>query len=117
MLHAGTGSHHFSSASFEAEVRDARGFSRGRFTGEGKMDAQTLMGKAPQGVLKLALKYHKPIVAFAGQVNHKDTLLQAGFSDVRCINHDDLPLMMQLREGMTSLAKEVRQYLKETYDV
>ena len=32
MLHAGTGSHHFSSASFEAEVRDARGFSRGRFT-------------------------------------------------------------------------------------
>ena len=86
-------------------------------TGEGKMDAQTLMGKAPQGVLKLALKYHKPIVAFAGQVNHKEALLQAGFSDVRCINHDDIPLMIQLREGMTSLAKEVRQYLKETYDV
>ncbi len=37
-------------------------------TGEGKMDAQTVMGKVPVGVSKLAKKYNKPVVAFAGGV-------------------------------------------------
>ncbi|MBS7009705.1 glycerate kinase family protein [Anaerostipes sp.] len=35
-------------------------------TGEGRLDAQTVMGKAPAGVAKLAKKYGKPVVAFAG---------------------------------------------------
>ena len=35
-------------------------------TGEGRLDAQTVMGKAPIGVAKLAKKYHKPVIAFAG---------------------------------------------------
>ena len=37
-------------------------------TGEGRMDAQTAMGKAPVGVAKLAKKYHKPVIAFAGGI-------------------------------------------------
>lgn len=37
-------------------------------TGEGKMDAQTAMGKAPVGVAKLAAKYGKPTIAFAGGI-------------------------------------------------
>lgn len=36
-------------------------------TGEGCMDAQTLMGKTPIGVAKLAKRYQKPVLAFAGQ--------------------------------------------------
>lgn len=32
------------------------------------MDAQTAMGKAPVGVAKLAKKYHKPVIAFAGGI-------------------------------------------------
>lgn len=35
-------------------------------TGEGRMDAQTVMGKAPIGVAKLAKKHGKPVVAFSG---------------------------------------------------
>lgn len=35
-------------------------------TGEGKLDSQTVMGKAPIGVAKLAKKYRKPVIAFAG---------------------------------------------------
>ena len=37
-------------------------------TGEGRLDAQTAMGKAPVGVARLAKKYGKPVIAFAGSV-------------------------------------------------
>ena len=37
-------------------------------TGEGRLDAQTAMGKAPVGVAILAKKYGKPVIAFAGCV-------------------------------------------------
>lgn len=35
-------------------------------TGEGRLDAQTAMGKAPIGVAKLAKKYGKKVIAFCG---------------------------------------------------
>lgn len=35
-------------------------------TGEGKIDAQTVMGKAPVGIARLAKKYNIPVFAFAG---------------------------------------------------
>lgn len=38
-------------------------------TGEGRLDGQSAMGKAPIGVAKLAKKYHKPVIAFAGCVS------------------------------------------------
>ncbi len=37
-------------------------------TGEGRLDGQTVMGKAPAGVANLAKKYHKPVLAFSGCV-------------------------------------------------
>ena len=37
-------------------------------TGEGRLDSQSCMGKAPVGVAKLAKKYNKPVIAFAGAV-------------------------------------------------
>ena len=37
-------------------------------TGEGCLDGQSLMGKAPIGVAKLAKKYAKPVIAFSGSV-------------------------------------------------
>ena len=37
-------------------------------TGEGRLDFQTAMGKAPVGVAKLAKKYHAKVIAFAGSV-------------------------------------------------
>ena len=35
-------------------------------TGEGRLDAQTVMGKAPVGVAQIAKKYDKPVIAFSG---------------------------------------------------
>jgi glycerate kinase len=37
-------------------------------TGEGRLDGQTVFGKAPIGVAKIAKKYDKPVLAFAGAV-------------------------------------------------
>lgn len=37
-------------------------------TGEGRLDAQTAMGKAPVGVAQLAKRYGRPVVALAGSV-------------------------------------------------
>ena len=37
-------------------------------TGEGRLDSQTVMGKAPIGVARLAKKYKRPVIAFSGCV-------------------------------------------------
>lgn len=37
-------------------------------TGEGRLDGQTVMGKAPVGVAEIAKRYNKKVVAFAGSV-------------------------------------------------
>lgn len=37
-------------------------------TGEGRLDGQTVFGKAPVGVAKIAKKYGKPVIAFSGSV-------------------------------------------------
>ncbi|MGX8692978.1 MAG: glycerate kinase [Clostridia bacterium] len=37
-------------------------------TGEGRLDGQTVMGKAPIGVAELAKRHGKPVIAFAGCV-------------------------------------------------
>ena len=42
-------------------------------TGEGRLDGQTVFGKAPIGVAKIAKKYDKKVIAFAGAVT-KDAI-------------------------------------------
>ena len=43
-------------------------------TGEGRLDGQSYMGKAPIGVAKLAKKYNKTVIAFSGCVT-EDTVV------------------------------------------
>ena len=38
-------------------------------TGEGQLDAQSMMGKVADGVSRLAKKYQKPVIAFCGTVS------------------------------------------------
>jgi len=40
-------------------------------TGEGRLDGQSAMGKAPVGVATLAKKHGKPVIAFAGCVTEE----------------------------------------------
>lgn len=54
-------------------------------TGEGKLDTQTLMGKAPAGILRHAAKANVPVIALGGAVEDANILHDAGFSSVVCI--------------------------------
>lgn len=62
-------------------------------TGEGRLDGQSAMGKAPVGVAKLAKKYQKPVVAFAGSVT-KDA--------VEC-NHHGIDAFFPILRGIVTL--------------
>ncbi len=64
-------------------------------TGEGSSDRQTLMGKAPLGILRHSAG--TPVCLMAGHVEDVDALLQAGFSRVECINPPGLSLAEVLR--------------------
>jgi len=53
------------------------------FTGEGRMDEQSLFGKAPVGIGRIAKKYNKPVIALVGGKNGKlDSIYNQGISCV-----------------------------------
>ncbi|URZ88376.1 glycerate kinase [Floricoccus penangensis] len=53
------------------------------FTGEGGIDSQTAFGKVPSGVAKIAKKYNKPVIAFAGYVGKDlEVLYQEGITAI-----------------------------------
>ena len=62
-------------------------------TGEGMLDFQTAMGKAPVGVAKLAKKYGKTVIAFAGGVTKEAT---------EC-NKNGIDAFFPIVRGVTSL--------------
>lgn len=64
-------------------------------TGEGSADRQTLMGKLPVGVLQQSGGV--PVCLIAGCISDREALLQAGFSDVRCINPEGISLQEAIR--------------------
>ena len=57
----------------ESNIRDADIV----ITGEGKLDAQSAMGKAPVGVAKLAKRHGKPVIALAGGVTEEAHITHA----------------------------------------
>lgn len=74
-------------------------------TGEGASDRQTLMGKVPVGILKRVQSYAVPVILIAGKITDtdQDTLKNAGFADVICIN----PENMTLEEAMEKDTAEI----------
>ncbi|MGX7133183.1 glycerate kinase family protein [Enterococcus songbeiensis] len=61
-------------------------------TGEGRLDYQTAMGKAPIGVARLAKKFGKTVIAFSGSATH---------DAVECNNHGIDAFFPILREIST----------------
>ncbi len=51
-------------------------------TGEGKLDAQTVMGKAPSGILQAAERKTVPVIAIGGSVEACEELCRQGFTAV-----------------------------------
>lgn len=70
-------------------------------TGEGKMDRQTLMGKAPFGVLKRGIERHIPVIALAGRIDDSQQLKTAGFSSLFEITPPDMPTEQAVKAEVT----------------
>ncbi|MCQ2154416.1 MAG: glycerate kinase, partial [Bacteroidales bacterium] len=72
-------------------------------TGEGKMDSQTLKGKTPFGILQHAKAQGIRTVAVCGKCLDRQTLIDAGFADIREISPASLTLE-QMMEPSTAKA-------------
>lgn len=79
-------------------------------TGEGASDAQTLMGKLPSVVLRHAQKAGVPVVLASGRIEDREALLDAGFSQVVCINDgqpaDENPLDKEVAQRRLEIAAQ-----------
>lgn len=88
-------------------------------TGEGHIDAQTLMGKAPAGILARAKKKSVPVVAFAGslEISERETLIKAGFLDVIPVSPAHLPLRIAMDPNIAArnLSLAVARFIKNFY--
>ena len=81
-------------------------------TGEGRLDAQTLMGKAPVGIAKLAKKHNKQVFAFAGLVEQNEkNFKEKGIDEVFSISklNNLTKNMISKKEAAKNLQKTVEQ--------
>ena len=81
-------------------------------TGEGRMDSQTLKGKAPLCVLRHSLRLGIPTVALTGIVSDYDLLKGLGYKDILCINPPGQPLETALLPAIArrNLYNTVKDY-------
>lgn len=84
-------------------------------TGEGMLDSQTVMGKAPISVAKLAKKYEKKVIAFAGSVSNDACIcneygIDAFFPILR--NIQTLEDAMEVTNAKVNMVKTVEQVFR-----
>ncbi len=92
-------------------------------TGEGRIDSQTVMGKAPGGVAEKAKKHGKPVLAFSGAVT-KDAVfcnekgIDAFFPIVRgVITLEEAMEKDTAYSNMTDSAEQVFRVIKKFRDI
>lgn len=66
-------------------------------TGEGRIDAQTLLGKAPSGVLAVAKDAGVKVVAVGGSVAMTSELAESDFAEILAATPEDMPLQEALK--------------------
>ncbi len=73
-------------------------------TGEGSLDAQSLMGKGPVGIARLARKHGKPVIAFCGRA---DAQARASglFDSITELTATGLPLETLMKQAADLLEK------------
>ncbi|MEV0669603.1 glycerate kinase [Mycobacterium sp. NPDC050441] len=76
------------------------------FTGEGSVDAQTMLGKTPFGVARLAARTGARVVIFGGRVApDAEVLLANGVDKLVAITAPGTPLDQALRDGPAALTR------------
>jgi glycerate 2-kinase len=72
-------------------------------TGEGKIDGQTSMGKAPLGIAKLAKIHGIPVIALAGAISEKGSSLNSeGFTALFAIMNEPMSLKEAMDKEVTA---------------
>lgn len=66
-------------------------------TGEGRIDNQTLHGKAPHGILCHAQQLGIPIIAVGGSIEPTEALRNSGFTAIYAATPDSMPLDEAMR--------------------
>lgn len=86
-------------------------------TGEGSADRQTLMGKLPFIVLQHSQRHHVPVLLLAGKVSDNRQLLDAGFSQVLCINPEDMPHEEAIRPDVAkeNLKRTINSWIENSW--
>lgn len=84
------------------------------FTGEGSVDAQTVMGKTPFGVAQLAVRAGARVVIFAGRVAPDACVLHDhGVERLVAITAEGTPLERALREGAEALTRATAEVCRD----
>lgn len=66
-------------------------------TGEGRLDQQTIMGKAPSGVLRFAQQQNIPTIAIGGGVIWCKELRESSFAHIEVVTPEAMPLEEAMR--------------------
>ena len=83
------------------------------FTGEGKIDAQTLSGKLVQGVLDLGKRFGIPVIAVCGKLDvNVSSLKEIGITDVIEIQDRDKPLSYNMKNAEDLLVHAIAEFCK-----
>lgn len=76
-------------------------------TGEGRIDEQTMMGKAPAGVLRAARRHMVPAIALCGSLDRDADVDDMGFVEVIEVTPKNMPLQEAMNTSTTlSLVKK-----------
>lgn len=71
-------------------------------TGEGRVDAQTLMGKLPSGVLERGRRMGVPVVAVGGSVEWSEEIEECGFGCIVAATPEGMPLEEALKSSVAA---------------
>ena len=84
-------------------------------TGEGRIDEQTAMGKAPAGVLRAASRRNIPVIALCGSLDSRADVAAMGFSQVIEVTPKDMPLNEAMKTAITLslVSKAIKEILSE----
>lgn len=98
-------------ARFDEAIRDADMV----ITGEGKSDAQTLMGKVPCGVQKHCRRVAVPVWLLSGAIDDSGSVLSSLFDRVHSINENDsrpLAQLLQPQVAKENISRTVKRLME-----
>ena len=82
-------------------------------TGEGRIDSQTIHGKTPVGVAKIAKSHNLPVICIAGSVKDgTDIIHQMGIDKIYSVTEGDYDLTEALKDAGHKLSQSAQKIAK-----